>query len=318
MNKSQYKEMKEILLTEKDIKIKDAERLLSEEKADYKKKKEEYKEKKHAFRKAKKSLKKENKEKRRYLKKEYRSIDFEKEKRIREKDLSEEQIRILRNKEGLPFYLHSEEMFNMITHIVGGGFGALFLIVGVVCSCLFKPGDMTSLFSIIFFGLTMIALYSISAIYHGLPIGKGKRVLQVLDHCTIYILIAGTYTPVVLLGLKAITPWHYVFLAGVYVLSILGIVLNATMMRKLAVKIISMILYIAVGWGIIFFYPVLIESLGVNGMWLLIGGGISYTVGSILYGIGSKKRYFHSIFHLFVNVGTLLQYLSVLLYAVIA
>ncbi len=317
MNKSQYKEMKEILLTEKDIKIKDAERLLSKQKAEYKEKKKEYKEKKSAYHQAKKQLKKENKEKRRYLKKEYRSIDYEKEIKVREKDLTEEQIRILRDKQGLPFYLHSEEMFNMITHIVGGGFGAAFLLVGIICSCLFKPGNMTVLFSMVFFGLTMIALYSISAIYHGLPIGKGKRVLQVLDHCTIYILIAGTYTPVVLLGLAEITPWHYVFLAGVYVLSILGIVLNATMMRKMAVKIISMILYIAVGWGIIFFYPFLYRSLGTNGVWLLIGGGISYTVGSILYGIGSKRRYFHSVFHLFVNVGTLLQYLCVLLYAVI-
>ncbi len=318
MNKTQYNEMKEILLVEKEMKIQDAERRLSEKKEDYKREKKEYKENKKAFHKAKKQLKKENKEKRRYLKKEYRSIDYEKELKVREKDLTEEQIRILRSKEGLPFYLHSEEMFNMITHIVGGGFGVAFLLIGIICSCIYKPGDVTAILSMIFFGLTMIALYSISAIYHGLPIGKGKRVLQVLDHCTIYILIAGTYTPVVLLGLASITPWHYVFLAAVYVLSILGIVLNATMMRKMAVKVISMILYIAVGWGIIFFYPVLIKSLGVTGMWLLIGGGISYTVGSILYGIGSKKRYFHSIFHLFVNVGTLLQYLSVLLFAVMA
>ena len=169
----------------------------------------------------------------------------------------------------------------------------------------------------IVFSLTMIALYTISAVYHGLYVNRGKRVLQVLDHCTIYLLIAGTYTPYVLLSLSSIAPYHYVFLGGIYLLSILGIVLNATMMRKMVVKVISMILYILIGWSVLPFYPLLVESLTLTGTWILIGGGISYTVGSILYGIGSKKKYFHSIFHLFVLLGSLLQYVSILIYGVI-
>lgn len=309
--------MKQLLLEEREAKCLEAEQLFECQKTEFRNRKNEFKEKRRAFRRSRKALKKESREKRIYLKEEYRSLDYEKEKKIREKDLREEQIRLLREKEGLPFYLRSEEIFNMVSHIVGGGLGIVFLVIGVVFSCLKKPGDMASLFSMIVFGLTMIMLYTISAVYHGLHIGKGKKVLQIMDHCTIYFLIAGTYTPVVLLGLSALSPWHYVFLACIYVLSILGIVLNATMMKKMAVKVISMILYIAVGWGIIFFYSPLYVSMTVSGVWLLIGGGISYTVGSILYGIGSKKRYFHSIFHLFVNVGTLLQYLSVLLYLVI-
>lgn len=317
MTKTEYREMKEILLLERENKIEGAKNELDIDKDEYKKKKAEYHQSKKAYHKAVKALKKENKIKRKGLKSEYRSLDYEKELKIREKDLTVDQIKRLRDKEGLPFYLRSEEIFNSVTHIVGAGLGAVGLIIGVIFSCLKKPGDMISLFSMIVFGIAMITLYSISAIYHGLHINKGKKVLQVLDHCTIYILIAGTYTPVVLLGLQFISPWHYVFLAAVYALSILGVVLNATMMEKLPVKVISMILYIAVGWGIIFFYPVLINSLSVPGMWLLIGGGLSYTVGSILYGIGSKKRYFHSVFHLFVNVGTILQYLSILIYAVI-
>ena len=317
MTKTEYREMKEILLLERENKIEGAKNELDVDKAEYKKKKAEYHQSKKAYHKAVKALKKENKIKRKGLKSEYRSLDYEKELKIREKDLTVDQIKRLRDKEGLPFYLRSEEIFNSVTHIVGAGLGAVGLIIGVIFSCLKKPGDMISLFSMIVFGIAMITLYSISAIYHGLHINKGKKVLQVLDHCTIYILIAGTYTPVVLLGLQSISPWHYVFLAAVYALSILGVVLNATMMEKLPVKVISMILYIAVGWGIIFFYPVLINSLSVPGMLLLIGGGLSYTVGSILYGIGSKKRYFHSVFHLFVNVGTILQYLSILIYAVI-
>lgn len=309
--------MKQRLLEEREAKCLEAEQLYLSQKTEFQSRKQEFREKRRAFRGSKKALKKENREKRKYLKEEYRSLDYEKERKIREKNLSEEQIRLLREKEGLPFYLRSEEIFNMVSHIVGGGLGVVFLVIGVIFTCLKKPGDMASLFSMIVFGLTMIMLYTISAVYHGLHIGKGKKVLQIMDHCTIYFLIAGTYTPVVLLGLSSLSPWHYIFLSCIYVLSILGIVLNATMMKKMAVKVISMILYIAVGWGIIFFYPTLSVSMGVPGVWLLIGGGISYTVGSILYGIGSKKRYFHSVFHLFVNVGTLLQYLSVLLYLVI-
>ncbi len=309
--------MKKLLIEERDAKCLTAEKLFDSQKELFRNQKKEYKEKKRAFHESRKALKKENRGKRKYLKEEYRSLDFEKEKKVREKDLTEEEIKLLRSQEGLPFYLRSEEIFNMVSHIVGGGLGVVFFVIGIIFSCLKKPGDMASLFSMIVFGLTMIMLYTISAVYHGLHIGKGKKVLQIMDHCTIYFLIAGTYTPVVLLGLSALSPWHYVFLAVIYALSILGIVLNATMMKKMAVKVISMILYIAVGWGIIFFYPTLYVSMTLPGVWLLIGGGISYTVGSILYGIGSKRRYFHSVFHLFVNVGTLLQYLSVLLYLVI-
>ena len=201
--------------------------------------------------------------------------------------------------------------------MVGGGIGVISLIVSILCCCFFKPGNVTALLSMIVFSLTMIALYTISAVYHGLYVNRGKRVLQVLDHCTIYLLIAGTYTPYVLLSLSSIAPYHYVFLGGIYLLSILGIVLNATMMRKMVVKVVSMILYILIGWSVLPFYPLLVESLTLTGTWILIGGGISYTVGSILYGIGSKKKYFHSIFHLFVLLGSLLQYVSILIYGVI-
>jgi hemolysin III len=142
-------------------------------------------------------------------------------------------------------------------------------------------------------------------------------VFQIIDHCTIYVLIAGTYVPVTLLGLASYQPYNYIILGVVVLLAILGVVLNATMMRKIVVKVISMILYIAVGWGIIFFYPWLIAGpMGMMGTWFLILGGITYTIGSILYGIGSKKRYWHSIFHMFVVLGTVFQFLSVFLFCI--
>ena len=131
--------------------------------------------------------------------------------KVKEKDLTPEEIALLRKSNRLPFYLRSEEIFNSVTHMVGGGIGVISLIVSILCCCFFKPGNVTALLSMIVFSLTMIALYTISAVYHGLYVNRGKRVLQVLDHCTIYLLIAGTYTPYVLLSLSSIAPYHYVF-----------------------------------------------------------------------------------------------------------
>ena len=308
MTKIEYSEAKKGLGVERDEKIEDARRLLLTQKEEYKKKKEEYQQ-------AKKIYKQEYAAKRLFLKNDFTGHH---EVGVKEKYLSHEDIAELRKKKQLPFYLHSEEIFNMVTHIVGGGLSLVGMVLGILFSLYYHPGNLVYLLSMIIFGVTSITLYTISSIYHGLHINEGKRVFQVLDHCTIYILIAGTYVPVTLIGLADHTPWNYVILSVVVLLAVLGVVLNATMMRKIPVKVISMILYIAIGWGIIFFYPWLVEgAFGLGGTWLLIGGGITYTVGSILYGIGSKKRYWHSIFHLFVIGGTVLQYLCVLLYGVI-
>ncbi len=310
MTKTEFREAKKGLSIERDEKIESARQNLVRQK-------EEYKKKKKAYKISKKICKQEYLAKRQFLRNDF-SGNHEKETKVKERYLSQEEITQLRQKQQLPFYLHSEEIFNMVTHIVGGGLSVIGLILGIIFSVLKKPGDVVSLLSMIIFGITSITLYAISSIYHGLHINKGKRVFQVLDHCTIYILIAGTYVPITLIGLADHMPYNVILLGVVVLLAILGVVLNATMMRKMVVKVISMILYIAIGWGIIFFYPWLVDGcLGIGGTWLLIAGGITYTVGSILYGIGSKKRYWHSIFHIFVIGGTIFQYLCVLLYGVI-
>lgn len=310
MKKSEYKDLKNKIIEDGNKKF---EALIAE----YKEEKKTFKERKKEFKKGKKQLRDDIGGSLDQLHLQYQGQPFEKEVKPREKDMSETELRELRNKKHLPFYFYGEEIFNFVTHTVGGGISIAFLIISIVCSLIYKPGNMMILFSMIFFCLTSIALYSVSAIYHGLHINTGKTVFQVLDHCTIYLLIAGTYTPAVLIGMQSISPYHYIFLGGIYLLSILGIVLNATMMKKKAVVIISMILYILIGWGIIGFYPVLVENIQFGGMMLLLFGGINYTLGSILYGIGSKKRYFHSIFHIFVIFGTVLQFLALLLYGVI-
>ncbi len=308
MTKNEYYEAKEGLTIEKEEKIDAAYLALMEKKKAYKEEVREYK-------KIKRMYEEEYKAKKIFLKNDFNG-DHKETARLKEKYLSPEEIKQLREKLKLPFYLRNEEIFNMVSHIVGGGLGVIYLLLSVVFCLLRRPGDVLALVSMIVFSLTFIGLYTVSAIYHGLRINLGKRVFQVLDHCTIYLLIAGTYLPVTLLALGH-EPYNYIILGVVFALAILGIVLNATMMRKMVVKIISMILYILIGWGIIFFYPWLVEgSLGLSGTVLLIAGGITYTIGSILYGIGSKKRYWHSIFHLFVLGGTLLQSFAILFYVI--
>jgi hemolysin III len=156
-----------------------------------------------------------------------------------------------------------------------------------------------------------------SAIYHGLHINKAKKVFQIIDHCTIYVLISGSYTPICVLMLQSVFPYNYVLLGAIYLLAALGISLNGTMMDKLPVKIVSNTLYIVMGWACIIFYQALFADLGPIGFWLFLGGGICYTVGAIFYGIGHNVKYFHSIFHMFVMLGTLLQFLAILLYGII-
>jgi hemolysin III len=229
--------------------------------------------------------------------------------------LTGEQAAYLRKINGLPRYTHGEEVFNAVTHIVGGGLGVVYLVVGVIFGWLKRgvPGATT----MAVFGVCTIFLYTMSAIYHALNINKAKKVFQIIDHCTIYVLIAGSYTPVCVLALNQIFPWNYVLLGGIYLFGALGIVLNATMMDKMPVKIVSNFLYLCLGWVIVCFWPWLYQGVGLGGVLLFLGGGICYTVGAIFYALGRNVKYFHSIFHIWVLLGTLLQFLSILLYPIL-
>lgn len=215
----------------------------------------------------------------------------------------------------LPKYTKGEELFNAISHIVGGFFGLIAGIIGIYYSYINIGLGMSICMA--FYMFSMIFLYSMSSIYHFLFVNKAKKVFQVMDHCTIYVLIIGTYTPICYYSLNNIYPYNYLVLSIVVLLGIIGIVFNSIMMDKLAIKILSNSLYLIIGWLIIFFYVPLSETIPLSGLLLIIFGGISYTIGAILYGIGKSKRYFHSIFHMFVLLGTVLQYLGILLYVIL-
>ena len=211
----------------------------------------------------------------------------------------------------LPSYTKGEEIFNSVTHIIGGAWGIVTLIFCIVVSMLKE--STVSLTCGIIFGVSMIALYSISSIYHALPCGTAKKVFQVLDHCTIYILIAGTYTPMLLCGLIKSNPSAaWVTLAVVWGLAVLSVALNAIDLQKY--KHFSMIGYVGMGWAIIFNIGSMYRVLGADGFALLLGGGILYTIGIVFYKIGHNKKYFHSVFHIFVLLGSLLHSLCVILY----
>ena len=211
----------------------------------------------------------------------------------------------------LPSYTKGEEIMNMVTHIVGSALGIMALVLCVIRSAL--HGNLTGLLTSIFYGVTMIATYTMSSVYHGLHPGTGKKVLQIIDHCTIYSLIAGSYTPIVLTAIAPKYPligWG--LFAAEWALAALATTLTAIDLKKY--QIFSMICYICMGWGIALFFPQTWEVLGANGFYLLLAGGISYTVGAILFGIGKRMPWMHSVFHIFVVLGSALQFLAIFFY----
>lgn len=213
----------------------------------------------------------------------------------------------------LPDYTRGEEIMNMVTHIVGGGMGVIALTLCVILAAL--RGNTYGVVGSAIYGGCMIALYTMSSVYHGMRPGTAKKVMQVLDHCTIYFLIAGTYTVIALSALRPLYPGLGWGMFGFqWALTALAVTLTAIDLKKY--NAFSMICYICMGWAILPFMKQTISALTMPGFMLLLSGGIAYTIGAVLYGIGSKKRWMHSVFHIFVDLGSLLQFLSILLFAI--
>ena len=215
------------------------------------------------------------------------------------------------NERQLPNYSRGEEIMNMVTHIVGGSFGIAILALGVVIASLHR--NPWGIVGASVYGACMVWLYTMSSIYHGLPAGRGKKVMQVIDHCTIYALIAGTYTPILL---AAIRPAHPALAWTVFGcewgLAALGATLTAIDLKKFAR--FSMICYIGMGWFIVLALKPTVEAIGWGGFAWLLGGGLAYTFGALLYSLGKKhgKPYFHAVFHIFVDIGSILQAFCIL------
>ena len=211
----------------------------------------------------------------------------------------------------LPAYTKGEEIMNMVTHIVGGGLAIIGSIFCILAAC--RLGGWQNILGAFVYCISMIGVYTMSSIYHGLHNGTAKKVMQVIDHCAIYFLIAGTYTPIMITGFLPRFPmigWGLLLMQ--WLLTAVAVTLTAIDLKKY--QIFSMVCYIFMGWGIIFFLPQAMIIMTKPGFYLLLIGGVAYTIGAVLFGLGKKLRWMHATFHIFVILGSLFQYLSILLY----
>jgi len=214
----------------------------------------------------------------------------------------------LKEKIAIPQYSLSEELMSAISHGIGALLGVAGLVLCIVISAI--HGSAISVVASCIYGVTIILLYTMSTLYHSLKVNNAKRVFRIIDHCSIYLLIAGSYTPYTLVTLKG--AWGWTIFGVIWGAAILGIVLNSIDIKKY--KKISMVLYILMGWMVLIAIKPLLNSLAKPGFILLLIGGILYTIGAIFYGIGRKKKYMHSVFHIFVLAGSIFQFFSIYLY----
>ncbi|MGO3115937.1 PAQR family membrane homeostasis protein TrhA [Enterococcus pseudoavium] len=203
-------------------------------------------------------------------------------------------------------YLITNEVLNAVTH----GIGVILSIVGFVF-LLRKADSWLDYVSFIVYGVSLLLLFSASTLFHSLIFTKAKKVFQVFDHCSIYLLIAGTYTPYCLLYIKGTI--GIVLLSIIWLAAIVGIVYKSLTLSKVkTVSKLSTIIYNVMGWAVVIALPSLYHSVGLKGLLLLVGGGLAYTVGSVFYSM-KNRRYMHVVWHLFVMLGALLMFFSIYL-----
>ncbi len=204
-------------------------------------------------------------------------------------------------------YTVGEEIANAVTH----GIGVLLAIAALVLLVVFSSihGNATAVVSFTVYGSTLVILYLMSTIYHSLPRGKAKDVFEILDHSSIFLLIAGTYTPFALVTLKGAKGWT--IFGIIWGLAIAGIVMKVFLVKKFV--ILSTLMYILMGWMAIFILKDIMVSVPLNGVILLVLGGVAYTMGAFFY-VWRKMPYNHAIWHLFVLAGSVFHFFTILLY----
>lgn len=209
----------------------------------------------------------------------------------------------------LPIYTLGEEIANATTH----GLGALLSVAGCAVIIVFAAltGEASKIVSVSIFGASLIIMFTMSTLYHSMTNPKAKFVFRIFDHTSIFILIAGTYTPLTLVSLNGALGW--VIFGIVWASAVAGITLNAVSVERF--KKFSMVCYVASGWCVIVAIVPLVRQLALGGTILLVAGGIAYTAGLIFY---RKKEipYMHSVWHIFVLLGAILHYFCILFYVI--
>lgn len=208
----------------------------------------------------------------------------------------------------IPNYTLSEELINSISHGIAAGLSIWGLVMLIIKAS--KVGAM-AVTTVTLFGTTMIILYTISCIYHALsPRITGKKVMRVIDHCNVFLLVFGTIIPIALVGIKGVYGWIYFGIVAI--VTLLGIIFSSIDVDKN--EKIEVVCHLVNGWSALFFIKPLINGVGMTGLILIILGGVMYSLGALLYGLGSKKKYMHSVFHFFCIAGTIFHYFAIYLY----
>ncbi|MBP3635871.1 MAG: hemolysin III family protein [Bacilli bacterium] len=208
----------------------------------------------------------------------------------------------------IPKYNLAEELISSISHGIGAGLSIWCLVLLILKAS--KIGSL-EVVTVTLFGTTMVLLYTMSCIYHALSRNVcAKKVFRILDHCNVFLLVFGTIIPVSLVGIQGMLGW--IFFVVVAIVTIVGIALSAINVDKY--QVMEVICHLINGWSVVFFAKPLISNIGTTGFLFIILGGVMYSLGSILYGVGSRKKYVHSIFHFFCLAGTLFHFLSIYLY----
>ena len=203
--------------------------------------------------------------------------------------------------------MYHGEKFNAWSHLIGAvlaAIGAVWLLALASFT-----GDLWKIVSVAIYGVTLLLLYSISTLYHSMR-GPAKRVMKKLDHLSIYLLIAGSYTPFCLVTLRG--PWGWTLFGIVWSLALIGM-LQEIKPRSEA-RVLSLIIYAVMGWIVLVAVKPLIAALGMTGFKWLAAGGVLYTVGIIFFAYDSRFRHWHGIWHLFVMAGSLLHFVAILFY----
>jgi hemolysin III len=200
------------------------------------------------------------------------------------------------------------ERFNSISHLVGAALALAGAVVLVVMAS--RGGGAYRIVSFSIYGATLFLLYLVSTLYHGLPTGRAKRVMRILDHQAIYLLIAGSYTPLTLVTLNGNLGWW--MFGAIWGLAVLGLVLDALPQRGL--RVLPMTIYLVMGWLVVLVLKPLLAVLPEAGFIWLLSGGLLYTSGILFYVLDYRYPWMHGVWHLFVLAGSISHYLAILLY----
>ena len=214
------------------------------------------------------------------------------------------------NKKIKTHYTFAEELLNAISHGVGAVLAILGLVFGIIYTARFSCTK--GVVGVSIYGATLILLYTMSTVYHAVKPSRAKAILRIFDHCSIYMLIAGSYTPIIICLYNGLA--RAIFLSITWGIALFGIALNIIDLERF--EKLSLTCYLVMGWQVVFMLKQVLKSVDSKGILLLVVGGLCYTVGAAIYVLGKKYKYMHSVWHIFVLAGSVFHYFSILFYII--